>query len=102
MAETNQQEDVDGNPHQPRDEARQPEPAEIRNCGAAANRRHIAVVVITERLEPRACDRTKDVLGGMGPFLFGDLGDAGQRLAVLLECADVAGNEDGGMSWYRE
>ena len=63
---------------------------------AAADRRHVAVVAIAERLERFASDGAQHVARGVRAFLLRDLRDAGQRLAVLLQRADVADDEDFG------
>ena len=61
---------------------------------AAADRRHVAVVAIAERLERLRRGSRADVARGMRALLLRHLRDAGQRLAVLLKRTDVADDED--------
>src|SRR5207237_712571 len=75
-----------------------------RGChgGPAADCRHDAVVAVAEGLERLSGDRAEDVLGRARPLLHRHLRDARQRLAVLHERAQVAGDEDIRMLRERE
>ena len=68
----------------------------------AADGRHVAVVAVAERLERLARDRAQDVLRRVRALLHRHLRDAGQRLAILHERADVADDEDVRMAGERQ
>src|SRR5437763_8183627 len=85
VAESDQREEMYDQPGQPRDEAVQAQPAYLSDRGRAAYRRHAAAVDIVERHARRAVKRPENVARGVAAHLDRDWGDAGQRLAALME-----------------
>ena len=81
-------------PDEPREEAGRFQRTDVGHRGASADGRHVAVVAVAKRLKRLASHRAEDVLRGMLATLLGDLRHAGQPVAVLLQRADVADDED--------
>jgi hypothetical protein len=74
------------------------DPPKLGHRRTAANGRHAAQVAVTKRHRRLATQCQGDVPGRLRAFLLGDLCDAWQRTAVLLERGDVAHDEHVRMS----
>ena len=85
---------MNGNPEEPREEARGFDASDVGHRRSASDGGHVAVVAIVKRDERFAADRAQDVACGVRPLLLGHLRDARQRLAVLPQRTDVAHHEN--------
>ena len=82
---------VDENPDQPRREAAETQPIEVRNRSGAANRRQVSAVLIVEGLNRSAAEPSRDRVTHVSPFLNGGLGDARKRFSGLMaEIREIA------------
>jgi hypothetical protein len=99
VLEADEVEQVDGEPHEPGEEAGQPQPADRRHRGEPRDGRHRALVEVAEGLVGArpALGVALDLLGGVLAALDRDLRDTGQRPA-----AHVADDEDLGVAGERQ
>src|SRR5438552_16108460 len=78
--------EVHGRPREPGDEPGKMESSALQHGEALSNDRHGALVEVPERTRRRlARDSPADEPSRVAPLLHRDLGDAGERLPVLLE-----------------
>ena len=94
VAETDEPEDVQEDPEQPREIARDSQAEDVAHRRSASDRRHDAVVAIVKGFERLLSDGTHDVPGCVRTLLHRDLRDARQRFSVLRERTNVTGDED--------
>src|SRR5262245_14837623 len=73
VAKTDQPEDVQEDPEDPRRKPRHLQPEDVTDCRTATDGRHRAVVLVAERLERTPVDGAKDVARGMTSLLHRDL-----------------------------
>ena len=103
IPEAHQKEDVDEEPHQPSEEARHAQPAEIGNGRRTSDRGHIAGIAVVKRCGGLPGRKPQDVPGGVRALLLGDLRHAGQRLTGLVnERGQVPDDEDVRVAFDRE
>ena len=101
IAETDEKEDVDGDPYEPSRETthvRLEGPLDFADGGHAADGGHVAFVEVAERWARLSGEVGGDHFGYVIAHLHCGLGDAGDLMAVLLEVREVAEDEDIGQA----
>src|SRR5258705_8248717 len=94
VAKADQLNDVNPEPHHPRDKTARLHPKDIRDRRVAADRGERALIPIPERLERQPAQLALDVAGDRVPHLNRHRRDHRQRLAVLLAIRRIADDED--------
>src|SRR5918995_1280195 len=103
VAEADELDDVKAGPGQPGVEAGERNAVDVGNRPVAADRRHVAQVLVAERTGFPAGQDAEGVASGPGALLDGDLGDARQRSpALIVQRRGIADDEDLRVAGQRE
>src|SRR5207244_4365429 len=98
VPKTDEPENMNDEPYQPGEETSCLDAADFRHGRAAADGRHVSVVVVAERLRRLTTDCANHVVRGTGALLFRHLRDARQPAAVLLQRTQITRDENLGVA----
>src|SRR5437899_3379786 len=102
VAKTDQPEDVQEDPEEPRRKPGHLQSEDVADRRPATDGGHRAEVLVAERLERTPVDGAQDVARRVPSLLHRDLRDARQRLAILYERTHVARDERRRMTGQRQ